>query len=175
MTKKTKAAAAEKPSETAFPGGKFIKGHDPRRCLHGRKCKSLIEFEQRFKRELARGGDVKQLVRLIWDRALQGKEWAIQVLLDRAIGRPAIKAELSTESREFVVKYAAQSEVEAIDAQRKLDGLPPLSLSSPVLPRPLLGFVETVEAPASAQPAAEPDADDDIFINVDETEDKNER
>jgi hypothetical protein len=163
MTKKgpkTKAALPEKPSEGVFPGGRFRKGPDPRRCLHGRKCKSLIEFEQRFKRELARGGDVKVLVQLLWQKALQGREWAIQMLLDRAIGKAPIRAELSEGPREVVVRYAAQDEVEALEAQRQLEGLPPLS--KPIPPRPLLGFADTIDEPAPAQPASDPD--DDIFI-----------
>jgi len=171
MTKKglkSRAVFSDKSSEGVFPGGRFRKGPDPRRCLHGRKCKTLIEFEQRFKRELARQGDVRALVRLLWERALQGREWAIQMVLDRALGRPAIHAEIGTTPGQYRIVYADPEMQAAAALEQERAGVSRL-LPKAELPRPF-GFIEEDPAP-SALPAKPADDDDDIF----ETEVKNDR
>ncbi len=69
------------------PGKPFQRGDDSRRHLAGRKCKDAIAFSQDFNRALAEGGDPSALAALLWRRALAGHAWAIEILLDRLLGK----------------------------------------------------------------------------------------
>ena len=69
------------------PKGKpFVKG-DPR-INAGGISKEAKSFAKRFHEALAAGGDPKELAALIWEKALRGQPWAVEILLDRAVGKP---------------------------------------------------------------------------------------
>jgi len=82
MIKRRKLSGQRKP-----PGKPFKPGSDPRRHMAGRKCKDAIAFGQEFNRALAGGGDPTALAALLWRRALAGRPWAIELILDRLLGK----------------------------------------------------------------------------------------
>lgn len=84
ITKQT----ANIPSKRTIPAGKpFTSGNDPRRWTKGSRCKSASEFTAAFNHALAEGGDPVQLAAILWAAALKGKPWAIEIILDRLIGK----------------------------------------------------------------------------------------
>lgn len=173
MSKKPPKSGAALPASGRNPGlagvkdGRFKCGPDPRRNRNGRRCKDLVQFEQRFKKELARGGDVKLLVQTLYDMALrQHREWAFRVLLEYAVGKPVVRAEFDAGPRFYRIIYADPELQAAAESQRT----PARPLSRPLLPasddRRPLEFIEPLPPAKPAQPAS--DLDDDIF----ETEEK---
>jgi len=93
MTNKLEPAKRRKIRRNT-PGRPFQKGDDPRRHLHGSKCKDAVSFGAEFNRELSSGGDPAALAALLWKRALAGHAWAIEMILDRLIGRPTLSVNL---------------------------------------------------------------------------------
>ena len=86
--------------------GRFKPGADPRRNPGGR-CKEALSFGHRFSTALAQGGDPKALADLLWDKALKGQSWAIDIVLDRLIGKPK---DNEGEAKEFRIVYAGEPE-----------------------------------------------------------------
>jgi hypothetical protein len=76
-------------------GRPFKPGSDPRRHLAGRKCRDAIAFSQEFSRVLAERGDPVALAALLWRRALAGRPWAIEIILDRLMGKPTMAVKVS--------------------------------------------------------------------------------
>jgi hypothetical protein len=74
-------------SSTPGVSGRFKKGDDPRRNK-GARCKEAQSFAVRFANALATGGDPAGLAALLWTKALKGQPWAIEIILDRAVGKP---------------------------------------------------------------------------------------
>jgi hypothetical protein len=74
-------------AKTAPKGRPFQKGDDPRRNKQGARSKEAQSFAERFANSLASGGDPKDLAAILWEKALKGQPWAVEVLLDRLIGK----------------------------------------------------------------------------------------
>jgi len=74
-------------AKTAPKGRPFQKGDDPRRNKQGARSKEAQSFAERFANALASGGDPKALAALLWEKALKGQPWAVEILLDRLIGK----------------------------------------------------------------------------------------
>lgn len=68
------------------PGRPFKKG-DPRINKHGPKSRDAQVFAVLFGNALANGGDPAELSKILWDKAKHGQPWAIEMLLDRIIGK----------------------------------------------------------------------------------------
>ena len=90
---------------TASASGKpgvFKKGDDPRRNMTGARSKEALAFAQNFANALAKGGDPRDLADMLWEKALRGQSWAVEILLDRLIGKPK---ENEGQPKEFIIKY----------------------------------------------------------------------
>ena len=83
-------------------GRPFQKGDDPRRCKGGRS-KEAQSFGLRFGNALATGGDPKEIADVLWEKARRGQPWAIEILLDRLIGKPK---DNEGQPKAFIVVYA---------------------------------------------------------------------
>lgn len=94
------------PGATGTRPGTFRKGDDPRRNK-GNKCAEAKSFGIRFSDALSKGGDPKALADLLWEKALKGQPWAIDIVLDRLIGKPK---DNEGEAREFKIVYAGEPE-----------------------------------------------------------------
>jgi hypothetical protein len=88
-------------------GKPFKAGPDPRRHLAGRKCRDALAFGQEFSRVLAEGGDPKALAELLWKRALAGRPWAIEIILDRLMGKPSLAVKLEPPAPSFNIVDSA--------------------------------------------------------------------
>ena len=67
--------------------GRFKKGDDPRRNKRGARSKEAQSFAERFANALAKGGEPQDLSEMLWEKALKGQSWAVEILLDRLIGK----------------------------------------------------------------------------------------
>lgn len=85
--------------------GAFKKGDDPRRHMGGAKTTEAQSFAVNFANALASGGDPKALADLLWDKAMKGQQWAIDIVLDRLIGKPK---DNEGEPREFKIVYGEE-------------------------------------------------------------------
>ncbi len=65
----------------------FKKGDDPRRNKNGARCKEAAIFGEMFVNALAKGGDPKDLAKVLWKYAKAGRPWAIEMILDRLVGK----------------------------------------------------------------------------------------
>lgn len=74
---------------TNTPGrpGTFQKGEDPRRHKGGAKTKEAQSFAVLFANALASGGDPKALASVLWDKAMKGQPWAVEMIMDRLLGK----------------------------------------------------------------------------------------
>ena len=88
---------------SARRGRPFQKGDDPRRNK-GAKSQEAQSFAVNFANALATGGDPKALSALLWEKALRGQPWAVEILLDRLIGKPK---ENEGQPRQITVLYAS--------------------------------------------------------------------
>lgn len=73
--------------------GQFKRGDDPRRHKGGRKSREAIELSAALLNALTEEGNkednFKKLAEKIWQRALAGQSWAIDIILDRFLGKAA--------------------------------------------------------------------------------------
>ena len=69
--------------------GRFKKGEDPRRNKHGQKSKAAVEFGAAFAKALAEQGSPDKLAKMLWEKALYGQSWAVDIILDRLVGKVA--------------------------------------------------------------------------------------
>ena len=73
--------------------GQFKRGNDPRRHKGGRKSKEAIELSTALLNALTEEGKkeekFKQLAETIWKKALAGHPWAVEIVLDRFLGKAA--------------------------------------------------------------------------------------
>lgn len=71
--------------------GRFKRGDDPRRNKNGRKSKAAIQMSQALMNALTAEGEkdekFKKLATKIWEKALQGQPWAVEMIFDRLIGK----------------------------------------------------------------------------------------
>jgi len=76
----------------------FKKGPDPRRNPTGGVCKERAAWEQKFRNALAEKTDPLKLAQVLADAAMRAKRpWAIEIILDRLIGKVAQPVGLSGE------------------------------------------------------------------------------
>lgn len=80
MSNSRKAPAAAK-------GRPFVKGDTRINKNQGPLCREAAQFAIAFKNALAKGGKPEMLAKILWDKALAGRPWAIEMLLDRLIGK----------------------------------------------------------------------------------------
>ena len=86
---------SEKSSEgaKAAPGKPFVKGSDPRRHTNGRKSREVMAIGKALQDALAEEGKrddkINALVKKIWDKALLGHPWAVDMIFDRLVGKVA--------------------------------------------------------------------------------------
>ncbi len=91
----------------AMPVGRpFRKGDDPRRN-RGTGTSEAKSFGIRFNNALASGGDPKDLSDILWEKAKRGQPWAIEIILDRLIGKPK---ENEGQPKAFIVLYADEKD-----------------------------------------------------------------
>jgi hypothetical protein len=128
-------------------GKPFAPGPDPRRHLQGRKSRDIIAFAAELNRELAEQIDARELVRVLKERAIRGNLQAIEIVLDRVLGKAFIRAELSPGPSHYIITYADTPENFAaaygLDAEKLRDWAdlgPPEPIaplgSRPTLPEP---------------------------------------
>jgi len=71
----------------------FQKGDDPRRHKGGRKSKEAIALSTALLNALTEEGKkdekFKKLAEKIWEKALAGHPWAVEIVLDRFLGKAA--------------------------------------------------------------------------------------
>ena len=83
MSENSKAGVAGK--------GQFKKGADPRRHTNGRKSKEVIAVGKALQEALAdegkRDDKINALVKKIWEKALQGQPWAVDMVFERLAGK----------------------------------------------------------------------------------------
>jgi len=80
-----------KPSPAALAALKkhaFKPGPDAKRNTAGPISKERAAAIRILREGLVTGGDMKALVAVVWREALRGKPWAIQMILDYALGKP---------------------------------------------------------------------------------------
>lgn len=68
--------------------GRFKKGDDPRRNKTGCRSREATSFAERFANALAEGGSPKEISDILWEKARKGQPWALEIVLDRLIGKP---------------------------------------------------------------------------------------
>jgi len=66
----------------------FQKGPDPRRNPTGGVCKERAAWEQVFRNALAKKADPDKLAQVLVDAAMSKRPWAIEIVLDRLMGKP---------------------------------------------------------------------------------------
>ena len=66
----------------------FKKGPDSRRNPNGRVCKERAAWEQVFRNALAKKADPDKLAQVLVDAAMSKRPWAIEIVLDRLMGKP---------------------------------------------------------------------------------------
>lgn len=67
--------------------GRFQKGSDPRRSLTGGKTVEAHSFGRLFVNALATKGDPAKLAEVLWEKAMKGQPWAVEMVLDRLLGK----------------------------------------------------------------------------------------
>ena len=81
----------KKENSEAGRAGQFKKGDDPRRHKGGRKSREAIELSTALLNALTDEGkkrdNFKKLAEKIWNRAIAGQPWAVDVILDRFLGK----------------------------------------------------------------------------------------
>ena len=70
------------------PGVPFHKGDDPRRGKNGALCAERAAFATKFANALATQGKPEELAKVLWDAARSKRPWAIEMILDRLMGKP---------------------------------------------------------------------------------------
>jgi hypothetical protein len=90
-------------------GKPFAKGEDQRRNMHGQKNKEAVEItaamKAAFAEEGARGDRFRKVVDKVWEKAALGVPWAVQMVMDRVLGRVKESVEVSTPTdRHFTIK-----------------------------------------------------------------------
>jgi hypothetical protein len=83
----------------------FKKGDDPRRNK-GCRSKEAVSFAQRFANSLATGGTPEELSTILWTEAKRRRPWAIEMIMDRLIGKPK---ENENQPVKFVITYQDKS------------------------------------------------------------------
>jgi hypothetical protein len=87
-------------SKTVRPG-QFQKGVDPRRHMNGSKSRAAVKFNHDLRELLILEGErqhtdatsqvklkkVQWLIKVIWNKALQGESWAVQFIAERTEGK----------------------------------------------------------------------------------------
>ena len=66
----------------------FVKGDSRINRTTGPKNAEAKSFGIRFAEALATGGDPNDLAAMLWEKAMRGQPWAVEIILDRAIGKP---------------------------------------------------------------------------------------
>ena len=65
----------------------FQKGKDSRRNPTGALCKEAAAFSMKFRNALAKKGNPDELAEILWKYAKQGRPWAIDIILERLMGK----------------------------------------------------------------------------------------
>ena len=78
-----------KAAKKGKPRGKPFKGKDdPRIWKGGARSQDAQSFALRFMNALSTGGDPKDISDILWAEAKRRRPWAIEMLIDRLIGKP---------------------------------------------------------------------------------------
>ena len=65
----------------------FKKGADSRRNPTGALSKEAAAFSMKFRNALAKKGNPDELAEILWKHAKNGRPWAIDVILERLMGK----------------------------------------------------------------------------------------